>query len=118
MDPFRQHLQGTRQSEAPLRRLLEEVVRQPDCRLFPDPRELGQLRRQVIDRGHQAGDGGRGTGTPVLSCSSNRKLEGEVQASGQLPHLVLRQLGRLLLRVVHGDHNHVLEHLDVRLPDE
>src|SRR4051794_2584755 len=41
------------------------------------------------------------------------ELERKVQATGELPHFVLGQLGRLFLRLVDGDEDEILQHLYV-----
>ena len=62
MDPFGQHLQGMRQPQAPLRRLLEQVIGQPKRGLLPDAREFGQLvvRSSMALTTDETGDVGRG----------------------------------------------------------
>src|SRR5690348_12637496 len=44
---------------------------------------------------------------------SERELEGEIEPARDLPHLRLLRRGRLLLRVLDGDEDEILEHLDV-----
>src|SRR5688500_6233865 len=49
-----------------------------------------------------------------IADTLERQLERQVQAAGELRHLLLRELRGLLLRLSHGDKNEVLQHLDVR----
>src|SRR5215204_4961675 len=48
-----------------------------------------------------------------IALTLERQLERQVEAPGQLAHLPLRELGRLLLRLGHGHEDQVLEHLHV-----
>src|SRR5688572_2032511 len=48
-----------------------------------------------------------------IADTLERQLERQVQAAGELRHLLLRELRGLLLRLSHGDKNEVLQHLDI-----
>src|ERR1700738_2352838 len=48
-----------------------------------------------------------------IAPTLERQLEWEVQASGELAHLALRELAGFFLGLVDGDEHQVLQHLDV-----
>src|SRR5688500_10760610 len=48
-----------------------------------------------------------------IADTLERQLERQVQAAGELRHLLLRELRGLLLRLSHGDKNEVLQHFDI-----
>src|SRR4029079_15470108 len=89
---------------------------------MPGRRESSVARSSMADKGdRELGTGNRGSSEarfPVprslFPLSLERKFERQIHSPGELAHLLLRQVARLLLGLDDSDEDEILEHLDVR----